>query len=118
LPHQAWALLTVTTTYRAIEADAMRYRLARTSLAELGRFYLNYYANTDANIEQMGPPQADDDQRANQIVITEHYRIPDFLSQDRQLGAYRIDEELGKPSIARRTAPLAVSHPVNILQSI
>ncbi|HEY9231681.1 MAG TPA: DUF3857 domain-containing protein, partial [Blastocatellia bacterium] len=118
VPHQPWALLTVTTTYRATDADAMRYRLARTSLAELGRFYLNYYAGTDVNIEQLSPPQADDDQHANQVVITEHYRIPDFLSHDRQLGAYRIDEEFGKPSIARRAAPLAVSHPVNIVQSI
>ncbi|HJQ25999.1 MAG TPA: DUF3857 domain-containing transglutaminase family protein [Blastocatellia bacterium] len=118
LPHQQWALLTVTTSYWATDADAMRYRLARTSLAELGRFYLNYYANTDANIEQMSPPQADDDPQANQIIITEHYRIPDFLSQDRQLGAYRIDEEFGKPGIARRAAPLAVSHPVHIVQNI
>ena len=118
IPRSQEALLTVTTTYRATDADAMRYRLARTSLAELGRLYLNYYANADANIEQMSPPQVNDDQQANRIVVTEHYRIPDFLGNDRQLGAYRIDEEFGKPSIARRATPLAVSHPVNIAQTI
>jgi len=117
--NQQPALLEVTTTYRAMDADAMRYRLARTSLAELGRLYLNYYADTDSNIEQLAPPRAADDPEANVLIITEHYRIPEFWNNPkRQFGAHRIYEEMTKPSIARRTAPLAISHPVNLAQSI
>jgi hypothetical protein len=64
-------------------------------------------------------PRADDDQQANVVVITEWYRIPEFWNnRERQFGAHRISEEVTKPNIARRTAPLAVSHPVNIMQSI
>ncbi|MFL6276957.1 MAG: DUF3857 domain-containing transglutaminase family protein [Blastocatellia bacterium] len=113
------ALLEVATTYRAADADSMRYRLARTAIAEIGRLYLNYYADSDPNIEQLALPHADDDQEANVMVITEHYRIPDFWSNSkRQFGAHRIYEEMTKPNIARRTAPLSISHPVNISQSI
>lgn len=117
--HQQSALFDVTTTYRATDADAMRYELARTSLPELGRMYVNYYADKDPNIEQLATPSTRDDPNANEIVITEKYRIPQFWHQrKRDFYAHRIREEMTKPNITRRTAPLAISHPVSIAQSI
>jgi hypothetical protein len=118
-PDQQAAQLEVTTTCHGKDADDMRYQLARTSLTELGRMYLNYYANIDSDIEQLGPPKADDDPGTNTVTITEKYRIPRFWNDgERQFGAYRIDEEMTKPNITRRNAPLALTTPVNIAESI
>jgi len=117
--YQAPAMLEVTTTYRNMDADAMRYRLARQSIADLSKFYLNFYAGADASIEPLGQLQVSDDQNSNTVVVTERYRIPQFWKSNvRDFEAHRINQELIRPSISRRTMPLAVDYPANLRQSI
>ncbi len=53
--------LSVTSTYRGADADSMRYRVANSSLAELSKQYLNYYANVNQSITTDGLPQVSDD---------------------------------------------------------
>jgi transglutaminase-like putative cysteine protease len=113
------ARLEIVTTYRGGPADGMRHQLAQQSLAELGRSYLNYYAERDPAISADGPPQVSDDPQTNTIVITERYRLPDFWRDPaRHFIADQIHQEVDKPRISRRSMPLAVSHPVNIAQTI
>ena len=71
--YQSPATLEVTTTYRNMDADAMRYRLARQSIADISKVYLNFYAEVDSSIEPLGQLQVNDDQNANTIVVTERY---------------------------------------------
>ena len=111
--------LTVTTTYRAGDADMMRYRLAGETRAELGKDYLNYYADREPSIEAQGLPQVADDEGANVIVVTEQYTIPHFWKEaGHYFLAARIGEELDKPNVSRRTMPLRVSYPLNVEQLI
>jgi len=113
------ATLEVVTTYLGGQADEMRYRLAQQPLAELGKKYLNYYAANYPSIAADSLPQVLDDPGQNAIVITEQYRIPNFWPEQSQyFFAGRINEELSKPKISRRTQPLSVTHPTAIAQTI
>jgi transglutaminase-like putative cysteine protease len=113
------AVLDVVTTYRGPEADEVRYRLTQHSRAEVGRFFLNYYALTDPSIEADGLPSIEDDPATNTVVIAEKYTIPRFWDGgEREIFADRIENELDEPRISRRTMPLAVSFPVHVAQHI
>jgi len=113
------ALLEVTTTYRDAEADSQRDSLARNAMADLAKGFLNYYAHTDPSISADGPPTVIDDPVSNTLVVSERYRIPDFMQgASREAFADRINQELARPSITQRTMPLAVSYPVNVEQII
>ncbi|HST21960.1 MAG TPA: DUF3857 domain-containing protein [Blastocatellia bacterium] len=117
--YQSPATLEVTTTYRSMDADTMRYRLARQSIADISKVYLNFYAETDSSIEPLGQLQVNDDQNANTIVVTERYRIPQFWKSNvRDFEAHRINQELLRPNISRRTMPLAIDYPASLSQSI
>lgn len=117
--NQAPALLEVSTTYRNVDADEMRSWIAQQTLSELGKSYLNYYAHFDSDIEATTVPQISDNPTTNTIVITEKYRIPSFWkNKTRQFYAGRIDEELGKPSVSKRSMPLALPYPARISQTI
>ena len=117
--YQAPALLEVSTTYRNVDADGVRSWIAQQTLSELGKSYLNYYANFDPDIEATALPQISDDPTTNTIVITEKYTIPSFWkNKTRQFYAGRIDEELAKPSVSKRSMPLALSYPVRVSQTI
>lgn len=119
LNYQAPATLEVTSTYRSMDADAMRYRLARQSLADISKYYLNFYAELDSSIEPVGRLQVSDDQNANVLVVTERYRIPQFWQSNvRDFAAHRINQKLARPNISRRTMPLAIDYPANLSQSI
>lgn len=111
--------LTVTATYRGADADAMRYRLAGESRADLGKEYLNYYAARESSIQGEGLPEVADDELANVISVTERYTIPRFWKDSaHEFLAQRVGEELQKPDVSRRETPLQVSYPTNVEQLI
>ena len=102
-----------------MDADEIRYMLARQSMAALGKLFLNRYADDYSSIEALGPPRVDDDPVANVLVVTEKYRIPDFRKdQSLVLAANRINQELVKPAISKRSTPLAIDFPANVNQTI
>jgi hypothetical protein len=111
--------LTVTTVYTGEDADEMRYFVSRTSPENLGKQYLNFYAEDSPQIEASGLPQIADDESTNTLTVTERYSIPDFWKNDvHQVNANRIVEEVGKPRVSKRSMPLRVRYPLNIRQRI
>jgi hypothetical protein len=117
--YEAPAVLEVSTTYRNVDANDVRSWIAQQSLSEIGKSYLNYYARFDSDIEAEGLPQVSDDPATNTIIIIEKYKIPNFWkNKTRQFYAGRIDEDLGKPGVSKRSMPLAVSFPARVNQII
>ena len=116
---QSAVTLAVTKTYRGMQADAMRYSLHSTSLSDLSKSHLNYYADTTPTISADGLPQVDDNQNTNTIVIKEKYLISELWRDNRHsFVADRIFAELRKPRVSQRSAPLEVQYPLSIQQTI
>lgn len=112
-------LLTVTTTYRGLNANEMRYEIATSSLSGLGRSYLNYYAEYTPQISADGPPVVEDDEKTNTIVLKEKYSIAELWKESRhRFLAEKISPELSKPRVSQRTMPLRVAYPLWIRQTI
>jgi transglutaminase-like putative cysteine protease len=111
------ARLRVTTRYLGSEAARMRGQLASESASELSRSYLNYYAKADPHIEASHAPTLTDETEKNQLTIEEEYRIPDFWRDgERRFSSEEIGGLLDKPQIALRNTPLALSHPVHVVE--
>lgn len=108
------ATLEVVTTRTGDAANDMRRMLAETSVSELSRYYLNYYAKADPKIAVAKPLTVDDDTVKNVLTVHEHYRVENFWSSDgqRSFTAHTLREYLSEPSFTHRTFPLKVAHPV------
>lgn len=109
---------TVETTTFGEQAEALRSALASTSLDDVQKRYLNFYANSYPHISVTAPLQVRDDKAANRIVTTEHYLIADFVSPatDRpgkvaRFLASDIDVLLRDPEVTIRRSPLALGYP-------
>ncbi|HST52568.1 MAG TPA: DUF3857 domain-containing transglutaminase family protein [Pyrinomonadaceae bacterium] len=109
----------VTTTYRGMDADAVRYQLAGKSRKDLGKESLNYYAEHDRSIQGDGLPEVSDDEEANVITINERYTITNFWKESaHEFLAPRVGDELDKPGVSRRSTPLAVTFPSNVEETV
>ncbi|RKH72402.1 DUF3857 domain-containing protein [Corallococcus interemptor] len=108
------ATLEVVTTRTGESANSMRRMLAGVSVAELSRYYVNYYAKTDAKLAVVKPMTVDDDPVKNVLVLREHYRIEGFWSSkgERDFSAHSLHQYLSEPGFSRRAFPLEVEHPV------
>jgi hypothetical protein len=116
---QAAITLNVTTTYRGYEADGMRYDLSTSSLAELQKSYLNFYAEYTGSIRAEGLPIVEDDERSNTIIVKEKYSIGDLWRDNKhRFVAEQIWTRLQKPGVSQRTMPLRVRFPLSIRQTI
>jgi transglutaminase-like putative cysteine protease len=113
------ATLDVTTTYRDADADSMRTSLAALSPAELARTRLDVRADGDSQVTAQHAPVVDDRRDENVLVIRESYHLPHFWTDGQMtLHAWRINNELERPSTTLRRLPLAVDHPVFVQQRI
>jgi len=111
--------LDVTKTYKGKEADEMRYSLSTSSLTDISKSHLNYYADTTPSITANGLPVVDDNESTNTIVIKEKYLISDLWKENRHsFGADRIYAELRKPHVSQRDTPIEVNYPLSIKQTI
>jgi transglutaminase-like putative cysteine protease len=109
--------LAVAATYRGSAADDLRSRLATTSLHDLGRTHLNRFAADHPRIEAISGPAVRDDRDANVLVVTEHYRVRDFLTN----GAFHytprwIADAIKRPETMVRSTPLAFDYPLDITE--
>jgi hypothetical protein len=117
--YQSPTTLLIVTTYRGEDADSTRYRIAEQSLAELGKSYLNYYAEQDHSIKAEGQPSITDDPATNTLVVSEKYTIAEFWNNgERSFYADQIYNCVNSPGVSKRTMPIAISHPVYITQNI
>ena len=111
--------LSVTTTYRGADADAIRYELSNRPLAQLGKSYLNFYANSNPSIRAEGLPEVADDQNSNRVVVKEKYLIDEFWKDDKhRFIADKIYSEVDKPAVSQRSMPLGIHFPLSISQTI
>lgn len=109
--------LTVTSLFRGADADAIRYRLVGQTREDIGKEYLNFYADRDPSIQQDGLPEFSDDERANVITLTERYTIPSFWKDSKHdFPARYFSDGLSKPNVSRRASPLSVTFPYNVEQ--
>lgn len=115
--------LTIVTTYWRSRADRVRRDLQRSSPDEIGRHYLNFLLGyTHAKLD--GPPQWQDDELANTVVVTERYRLPqpwDPVDEERQQAGFTLSlvhSSLDLPFARIRSSPLALAHPVHVEQRI
>ncbi|MFO0984506.1 MAG: DUF3857 domain-containing protein [Planctomycetota bacterium] len=118
-PDGAGTRFDVTTTYRRREADHMRASLVDQPLGKMGQDYLDYYGRRDPEIASLGLPRVRDDTEQNVVIIAESYHLPSFWkSGKRYFTGDRVRDELRKPAIYRRSAPLQVRHPTHVWQHI
>ncbi|MDY7232609.1 DUF3857 domain-containing protein [Hyalangium rubrum] len=112
--------LRVVTTRTGSDANRMRRELATTSMADLSRSYLNFYARVDPKIRQGSPMAVEDDEKRNVLILREHYVIDRFWANGgrRDFEGAFIETQLWEPAITRRTMPLAIQHPVHLLHRI
>lgn len=109
--------LTVTSTYRGSDADAMRYRVAGQTREDMSKDFINFYADRAPSIQPDGLPEVADDERADIITLTEHYTIPGFWKDSKhEFPAQYFGDELRKPGDVRRASPVAITFPYNVEQ--
>ena len=113
------ARLDVVTTYRDENANDMRQSRARTTRAEMGRRYREFYAQEHAGIRALEPPRIEDDRERNVLVVREAYEIPALWKQGaHDFRAWFIDQKLTRPGTLERFAPIALSHPDHVRQVV
>ena len=113
------ARLDVVTTYRDENANDMRQSQARSTRAEMGRKYREFYAQEHAGIRALEPPRIEDDRERNVLVVREAYEIPALWKQGaHDFRAWFIDQKLRRPGTLERSAPLALSHPDHVRQVV
>jgi len=111
--------LSVTKTYRGMDADQMRYSLSSQSPDDIIKSHLNSYAETTPSIKADGLPVVEDDQKTNTIVIKEKFLISELWRESRHsFVADRIYAELGRPHVLQRSSPLEIRYPLSIKQTI
>ena len=114
---------TVETTTRGGPAESLRATLASTSLEDLQKRYLNFYAGDYPRISVAAPMQVRDDEPGNRITTVESYAIAgmarpasDGKGQVAAIHTSDIVELLRDPRVAIRKAPLQIAFPVDVSQ--
>jgi transglutaminase-like putative cysteine protease len=111
--------LDVVTTYRGTEADDVRQSQARSTRAEMGKRYRDFYAQEHDGIRALGPPQVEDDRERNVVVVREAYEVPALWKQGaHDFRAWLVDERLVEPRSRDRSTPFALFHPERVHHSL
>jgi transglutaminase-like putative cysteine protease len=111
---------TISTVYKGWDAEDIRYRLAREGINKFEKRYLNYYAKSYPQIKKISSIEVEDDKYKNQIIIKEHYSVPDFWeSAENKEVNFVLDADYASnyavlPKIIKRTQPLKLYYPVTI----
>ena len=116
--------LEVRTTYTGAEAEEVRLGLQSDGRAEVERHSQRYYRAIYPTLEIAAPLDVRDDLAANQLRITESYRLPEFWTRreaggrgEAEIYALEIGSALPRAQ-AGRTQPVAIEHPRHIVAQI
>jgi hypothetical protein len=113
------ALLEVKTTYSGGDADAMRAELGRLAIEDYAHDRINDLAVDQPKIEAEGLPVVRDDRLANEIVVTERYRVRELWKDGHWTWYPRVlESHLVRPDTMIRAMPLAFSYPLDIAQTV
>ena len=110
--------LKVVTVMDGPDAEKMRRRFSTTGRAILEAQALNHFAGLYPVVALAAPLQYLDDGQANEIVVTEYYRLgkmlghpPSGIGSVCQFYAHNIGQVLRKPRTPFRSMPLAMAWP-------
>ena len=110
--------LKVVTIADGPDAVALRRRYATTEHPAIATEDLNAFAALYPGIVAAMPPEYADDAKANKVVVTEYYQIPNMWSPVPtapgfvcRFYSYNIDRAARKPAVSARTMPLGLSYP-------
>jgi len=114
--------LEVHTVHRGASAEEARSDLAGSSLENIQKDYLEYYASAHPLIRSAAPITWKDDPGTNTVESTELYVISDLWKKT-DTGSHQADfypqyirDVLEKPGQAVRQGPFAVTHPTDVVQ--
>ncbi|MBV4359139.1 DUF3857 domain-containing protein [Pinibacter aurantiacus] len=115
--------LEVECEYKGGMADDVRSSFAENSIRDLEKSSLQYYASTYESILQDKNWQIKDDSDANSVSVTKTYAIPTIWKSESGADKFsvlgrRIYEQLPNPKGLAKGAPLALSYPVDITNTI
>lgn len=117
----------VSTVYSGLDADRSRAQFASNSVSQKADGYVQFYSRYYPTISQAEPIIKADDSSTGSITVTEFYQISDFWQADAaapsklnaRFYSNGISSYLQTPEIAgHRSQPYALSHPVNISQTM
>ena len=117
------AILSVVSFFEGLSAELLRKRLASEPRKELEKQFLNQWARYYPSIAQQSAFVTADDVVANQIVLTERYRIADFWSAkgtdkvEAYVASPAVSEYLRAPGTTVRVEPLGLQHPVDVSET-
>lgn len=114
--------LKVSSLYKGLEADSMRFRLANQSQSALVKRFLNYYVTYYPETVVDKPLTIQDDRAKNELRIEESYFIKNLWQKDRtpcaEFNAEYVKQYFALPQERVRTMPLALRHPVHAIENI
>ncbi|GHA64471.1 DUF3857 domain-containing protein [Pontibacter akesuensis] len=119
-------MLEVRTEYSGSEADYQRSNFATTSLQDIEKSYLNFYANQYPDIEKAADIAFEDWEANNTFTVIEKYTIDNFWAAQADnaevVEAWFTPQVLQgyirQPKTSKRTMPLALSYPLHVEQKI
>ncbi len=110
--------LKIITIADGADADALRRRLATTQPSEMENDNLNAFAALYPGITRAAPLEHTDDEKANEIVLTDYYRIENFWSAVPtgpgyvcRFYSFNVDRAVKKPLVSFRSMPLGLKYP-------
>ncbi|MBR0570032.1 DUF3857 domain-containing protein [Microvirga sp. STS03] len=116
----------VRTAYTGAEADFQRSHFSTTSIKDIEKNYLNFYANSFPEIELAEDISYEDASAENTFTVIEKYNIPNFWqsqkNNDKVIEAWFTPQVLRsyirQPQTTKRTMPLALRYPLHIEHNI
>jgi transglutaminase-like putative cysteine protease len=115
------ATLSVDIDYGGDEANTIRDYFLSTSIDEVTKSYLNFYANDYPNIKAEHNVSFDDNEVGNIFTSQEKYFISSFWQYDSIQGKHSVNiyprtlaNYFPKPSTKIRTMPYAIAYPRNV----
>lgn len=120
------ATLKVHTIVHGRDAEGTRAWLSDTSMDEMKKEYLNFYAKQFPHIETAADPVSHDDLEKNEIIVDESYKISQFWQphadkKERLYGEFYpqiFRDRIHKPGTTVRTMPFAISFPSRLVHTI
>ena len=110
--------LKVVTIADGADADALRRRFSTTEPSVIASDGLNAFAALYPGIVRVAPLEYTDDEKANQVVVTDYYQIekmwsplpagPGYVCR---FYSYNIDRAVRKPLVSFRSMPLGLNYP-------
>ncbi len=113
------AKLEVRTRTEGARATRLRQQLAQEPLRDVSRRWLDFYARLYRDVRADGEPLVRDEPETGALEIVERYVLPPLADGDEvELRAAEIENQLANPAMVIRKQPLAIAHPLEILETL